>query len=207
MNHLGHFITFEGGEGAGKTTLIHEMARRLSSGDKPVLVTREPGGTRIGEAIRSILLDSPSLTKEGELCLFLASRAQHVQEVILPALKEGRIVLCDRFNDSTIAYQGAARGLGVDLVTRFCHLVSQGVVPDLTFYLDIDPQIGLARVGALRTKDRIEAEELHFHIQIRKAYLEIQATEPLRCISIDASQSIEQVIEEAMQCVQKRLHV
>ncbi len=202
MTRRGHFITFEGGEGAGKTTLIHEMARRLSSQGTPVLVTREPGGTQIGEGIRAMLLESPGLAKETELCLFLASRAQHIQEVILPALQEGRTVLCDRFNDSTIAYQGEGRGLGMEKVALFCELISQGVTPQLTIYLDIDPQIGLARVGALRSKDRIEAEELHFHIQIRKAYLAIQRKEPNRFILIDASRSIEEVIRDAMHRVE-----
>lgn len=203
MIHSGHFITFEGGEGAGKTSVIREMARLLSSFGTSVLVTREPGGTQIGESIRSLLLETASLTAEAELALFLASRAQHIAEKILPALKEGRTVLCDRFNDSTIAYQGAGRGLGMKQVAACCELISQGVSPDLTLYLDIDPQIGLARVGATRSKDRIEAEELHFHNTIRQAYLEIARQEPNRFVRLDASQPLETVIQEALHCVRK----
>lgn len=198
----GSFITFEGGEGAGKTTLIQKMASLLVKEGQQVLVVREPGGTEVGEKIRSILLEhSGPLSPYAELALFLASRAQHIMEVIGPALKAGKIVLCDRFNDSSVAYQGAARGLGMEAVASFCQFVSQGIEPNLTFYLDIDPRIGLARAAIERKQDRIEAEKLMFHEKIREAFLEIVRAHPHRMHRLDASLSPEQVCEEAMKKV------
>src|SRR5260221_14604324 len=135
----GLFITFEGGEGAGKTTLIEEIARQLASEGYSVLKTREPGGTKLGEHIRAILLQhTEPVSPYSELCLFLASRAQHILEVIGPALEAKKIVLCDRFNDSSIAYQGAARGLGMDKGAEFCEFISQVLQPNLTLYLDLE---------------------------------------------------------------------
>lgn len=198
----GILITFEGGEGAGKTTLIDEMARKLSGRDRIVLKTREPGGTKLGEHIRSILLQHPEpISPYAELSLFLASRAQHIVEVIGPALEQGKIVLCDRFNDSSVAYQGAARGLGMEEVRAFCKFISQGVEPALTFYLDLDPQIGLARAAKERSQDRIEAETLLFHQKIREAYLSIHHKNPHRFHLIDASLPPQRVLEEAMKRV------
>jgi dTMP kinase len=142
------FITFEGGEGAGKTTLIDSIARQLAASHYYVVKTREPGGTHLGEHVRTLLLhdhtDQP-LSSYAELFLFLAARAQQLDEVIRPALEERKIVLCDRFNDSTIAYQGIARGLGLEQVAELCGLVCRETQPHLTFYLDIDPSLGLAR--------------------------------------------------------------
>lgn len=195
----GLFITFEGGEGAGKTTLIEEIAKQLEEAGKSVLKTREPGGTKLGEHIRSILLDHKDpVSPYAELSLFLASRAQHVIEVIAPALKEGKIVLCDRFNDSSVAYQGAARGLGMEEVSEFCKFISQGVVPNLTLYLDIDPKVGLARAAKSRKQDRIESETLRFHEKIREAFLEIHKKDPERFQLLDANLSAKAVFEEAM---------
>lgn len=202
----GIFITFEGGEGAGKTTLINEMARQLSKEGHSVLKTREPGGTKLGEHIRTFLLQhSEPLSFYAELSLFLASRAQHVFEVIGPALEAGKIVLCDRFNDSSVAYQGAARGLGTERVRAFCSFISQGVEPQLTFYLDLDPKIGLARAAKDRKQDRIEAETLIFHEKIREAFLEIHRADPHRFHLIDASLSPAQVLNEAMKRVRRHV--
>lgn len=199
----GFFITFEGGEGAGKTTLMDEMARQLSKEGRHVLKTREPGGTKLGEYIRAILLQhTEPVSPYAELSLFLASRAQHVMGVIGPALEQGKIVLCDRFNDSSIAYQGAARGLGMEQVSAFCKFISQGIEPQLTLYLDLDPKVGLARAAKERKQDRIESEALIFHQKIREAYLAIHRAEPHRFHLIDANLSPEKVFEEAM----KRVH-
>ncbi|MBF8262627.1 MAG: tmk, partial [Parachlamydiales bacterium] len=164
----GLFITFEGGEGAGKSTLIDEVARQLASDGYHVVKTREPGGTHIGEHIRSLLLDHAQnrpLSAYAELCLFLAARAQQIEEIIAPALEARKIVLCDRFNDSTIAYQGVARGLGVEEVSAFCQFICHGIQPQLTLYLDIDPAVGLSRarrdqpqIAGARGYDRIESE-------------------------------------------------
>jgi dTMP kinase len=206
--HRGLFITFEGGEGAGKTTLIEEVARQLASDGYHVVKTREPGGTYLGEHIRSLLLEHSSahpLNAYSELCLFLAARAQHIEEVILPELENRKIVLCDRFNDSTIAYQGAARGLGVEKVSQFCDFVCHGVRPDLTMYLDIDPAIGLARarrdlppIAGARGYDRIESEGLAFHQQIREAFLAIHARDPRRFVLFDATQTPVIIFSDAM---------
>jgi dTMP kinase len=195
----GLFITFEGGEGAGKTTLIEEIARTLTSEGYSVIKTREPGGTKLGEHIRSILLQhSEPVSAYAELSLFLASRAQHVMEVIGPALEAGKIVLCDRFNDSSVAYQGAARGLGMEKVREFCSFVCQGVEPNLTLYLDLDPELGLSRAAKARTQDRIESETVLFHRKIREAYLEIHKAEQHRFRLIDATLPPARVFQEAM---------
>ena len=188
-------ITFEGGEGAGKTTLIQRLHIELKSQGKNVLQTRAPGGTQIGSAIRDMLLHIQGLSSRAELLLFLADRAQHVEEVIAPALKEGRIVLCDRFNDSTLAYQGGARGFDEEWIQKLCAFATDTLQPDLTFYLDIDPEVGLRRVS--RSKDRIESEKLEFHQKIRAAYLRIAKKEPKRFHVLDASKTPEEVFGSA----------
>jgi dTMP kinase len=207
----GVFITFEGGEGAGKTTLIDEVARQLASEGHHIVKSREPGGTHLGEHIRSLLLDHPAghpVSSYAELGLFLAARAQHIQVVIAPALEARKIVLCDRFNDSTIAYQGAARGLGIEKVEGFCEFMCQGLVPHLTLYLDIDPSLGLSRarrgsheVAGARGYDRIESEGLMFHAKIREAFREQQKLHPQRFRLLDASQPPAVVYAEAMKLI------
>lgn len=203
----GLFITFEGGEGAGKTTLIEAIAQQLSSERRSVLKTREPGGTPLGEEIREILLKprKEKLSPYAELSLFLASRAQHIQELIQPALSLGKVVLCDRFNDSSIAYQGMARGLGMEKVASFCQIASAGVTPQITFYLDIDPEIGLKRAKSRHTQDRIEAEELSFHKKIREGYLLIAKKESSRFCVLDAEESPETVFQKAMELIYKHV--
>lgn len=198
LNH-GLFITFEGGEGAGKTTLIESIVAALHQRGYLTLKTREPGGTRLGEEMRRMLLDNKTpLSPYAELALFLASRAQHIAEVIAPALSEKKVVLCDRFNDSSIAYQGVARGLGPDRVADICDFFSEGLQPQLTFYLDIDPVVGLQRALRERSQDRIEAEDLFFHQKIRDAYHAIQKKHPHRMHLLDASRLPEAVFHEAM---------
>lgn len=198
----GIFITFEGGEGSGKTTLIESLFRHLTAEGYTVLKTREPGGTKFGEDLRKILLDHKDpISPYAELSLFLASRAQHVAEVIGPALEEGKIVLCDRFNDSSVAYQGAARGLGMEKVRAFCEFVCQGVNPHLTLYLNLDPEIGLARAAKAREKDRIEAETLMFHRRIQEAYIAIHRAEQARFRLINAELPPDRVFDEAMKLI------
>ena len=193
------FISFEGGEGAGKSTLIEKIYAHLAHLGKPVLLTRAPGGTMTGELIRHLLLhhDEKDISARTELFLFLADRSQHVQEVILPALNQKNIVLCDRFNDSTVAYQGGARGFEIDWIRKLCHFATQDLEPDITLYLDIDPLEGLSRVK--RSKDRIEKETLAFHQKIRSAYLAIAKKEPKRFHVLDGSQPPDDVFEHAMQ--------
>lgn len=200
MKKKGTFITFEGGDGAGKTTLIDKIYKYLEKSDRDVLKTRAPGGTETGQEIRTLLLhkhDAP-LSKRAELLLFLADRAQHVDELILPALKTGKIVLCDRFNDSTIAYQGGARGFTDKFVRGLCSFACDDLEPDLTLYLDLDPKIGFERnKKAGLEKDRIESETLKFHQKIRTAFKQIAKKEPKRFIIIDASKTPEEVYSQA----------
>ncbi len=188
------FITFEGGEGSGKTTQLKALLTHLRSTDRGVVETRDPGGTPIGKQIRALLLDRDNIrmAPATELLLYEASRAQLVHEVIRPALAAGRIVLCDRFTDSTVAYQGYGRGLDLGLIARLNALAAGGLRPDLTFLLDLDPAVGLLRATqrvAERQEghDRIEGEVLAFHQRIRTGYRTIAAAEPGRVTILDAS--------------------
>ena len=202
----GLFITFEGGEGAGKTTLIRKLRERLESEGLSCIVTREPGGTPLGEQIRTLLLHQADMSPWSELLLFLAARAQHLHEVILPAVNEGKVVLCDRFNDSSIAYQGVARELGREKVTQLCRQATEGVQPDLTFFLDLPPQEGFARAHKdNRTLDRLESLKIDFHEKVRQGFLAIAKDEPTRVTVLDASRSEEQVFEEAIAALSRKL--
>ena len=202
------FITFEGGDGAGKTTLIDKVYHYLNKSGRSVFKTRAPGGTEIGKEIRHLVLhrNDAHLAKRAELLLFLADRAQHVEELILPALIKGEIVLCDRFNDSTIAYQGGARGFTAGLVGNLCDFACDGLEPDLTLYLDLDPKIGFERARkAGLTKDRIESETLKFHQNIRKAFRQIAQKNPKRFMIIDASLTPEDVFTSAKEKIDAAL--
>ncbi len=211
------FISVEGGEGAGKTTLIGHLERTLGARGITVVKTREPGGTELGNQIRAWLLTRSATMKidaKAELLLFLAARAQHIEEVIQPALAAGKVVICDRYNDSTIAYQGAGRGLGVDWVRNLCLNICGQVVPDLTFYLDVNPTTGLnrtrratkenARAGEV---DRIEAEKKDFHERIRTAFVHFAKAEPERFCLIDANQPQRLVIDRAKAILEMHFHV
>lgn len=203
----GLFITFEGGDGAGKTTLIDGISRHLVKKGFSWMKTREPGGTELGEEVRHLVLKlrTHSISPFAELCLFLASRAQHVSEVIEPALNEGKIVLCDRFHDSSVAYQGIARSLGAEEVFRMSSFVSHHLQPDLTFYIDVPPSIGLERVKGARSQDRLESEGVTFQEKIREAYLSIQKKEPQRMRLLNGLLSMEEVLKEALSIVDEIL--
>lgn len=198
-----HFITIEGGEGAGKTTLINALEKTLQGWGYAVVKTREPGGSLLGNEIRNWLLDRHKEMKIGglaELLMFLAARAQHIEELIAPAIAEGKVVICDRFNDSTIAYQSGGRGLDEAFVRSLCLDVCGKTLPELTFFLDIDPKIGLERTQRTSKEnagageiDRIESEKIEFHQRVRKVFAGIAQAEPNRFITIDASQSSEEV--------------
>ena len=190
------FITFEGGEGSGKSTQVARLARRLKTSGLPVLVVREPGGTRVGEGVRALLLDPEhsGLDATAELLLYEASRAQLVADVIEPALEAGEIVICDRFYDSTTAYQGFARGLSLDRIRELNEIASLGIVPDRTVVLDIDPALGIQRATRQGT-DRLEAESLAFHEAVRRGFLAIAAEEPGRVRVVDANCSPDQVAQ------------
>ena len=182
----GLFITFEGVEGAGKTTQIALLRAALEKDGRAVCVTREPGGDKIAEGIRSLLLHS-EMTPRAELLLFLAARAQNVESVIRPHLKGGGIVLCDRFIDSSVAYQGVARGLGRDETAILNEFAVGGVIPDLTFLLDLLPETGLARQSE---KNRMEAEAIEFHRLVREGYLSEAARFSSRFCVLDANSDI-----------------
>lgn len=196
-------ITFEGGEGVGKSTLIASLADVLRKRGLEVVVTREPGSTPLGEALRGQLLEvRQEIAPLSELFLFLAARIEHVERVIKPALKRGASVLCDRFNDSTIAYQGAGRGVGVERARFFCEEATKGTTPHLTFLLDMPPKEAMARLK--RGKDRIEAESLDFHERVREAYLQVAKHDPKRVIVIDASKSPGEVLTTALSYVDRK---
>jgi dTMP kinase len=185
------FITFEGIEGCGKTTQIRRLKRSLEKGGIPCLATFEPGGTEVGRKIRKILLDSRNITLMplAELLLYAADRAQHVQEVIKPALRKGLWVLCDRFSDATAVYQGFVRGQDEGLVKFLNERVTQGLVPDLTFLLDCPVEVGLARATSRnnRGQDRFEREKVAFHRKVREGYLELSRKHGKRFAVIDAA--------------------
>lgn len=196
----GLFVTFEGGEGTGKTTQLKALLTHLRAAGWDAVETRDPGGTPIGKQIRGLLLDPAhgGMAAASELCLYEASRAQLVHEVIRPALDAGRIVLCDRFTDSTVAYQGYGRGLDLDLIARMNALATDGLRPDLTVLLDLDPEAGLARATQRATQrqgrhDRIEEEVLAFHQRVRAGYRAIAAAEPGRVAVLDAARGMAEI--------------
>lgn len=207
----GHFVTLEGGEGAGKSTLLFELAAYFTQRGFEVITTREPGGSRLGEVVRDWLLRQDatmSICPEAELLLFLAARAQHIRELILPALESGKVVLCDRFNDSTIAYQGGARGLGVKYTQDLCHLVCGKVEPQLTLLLNVTPEVGLHRSRGLEKEqsiagelDRIESEDLAFHKRLNEAFKALAKREPFRIYTIDADRPQADVLKEAKRAI------
>lgn len=197
----GFFLTVEGGEGTGKSTLIDRLYQYLTVEKKiSVLRSFEPGGTSLGEDLRKFLLhrEDESISSRSELLLFLADRAHHVDTVILPALQQGQVVICDRFTDSSIAYQGYARQLAnMDNLLDICSFATNQLVPDLTFYLDVDPEISLNRLQ--RKKDRMESEDIEFHKKVRQGYLNLVRENPQRMIQLDASESIENVAKKSIE--------
>lgn len=207
MHHdCGFFITIEGGEGTGKSTLAGGLFDYLTKQEKRVVLKSfEPGGTPMGQEIRKILLHrEEKLSPRSELFLFLADRAHHVDSVIRPALAEEQIVIVDRFTDSSIAYQGSGRKLcELSFLKEVCHFAAGGLVPDITFFLDLDPENGLLRIQ--RQRDRIEGEALEFHKRVRQGYLDLAKKEPHRIQILDASQSKEEVYEEALRKLKKAM--
>ena len=201
----GLFISFEGGDGSGKTTQFRSFAEYLRNRGFDVVTTREPGGTRISEKIREILLD-PECTEMDDMTealLFAASRAQHVEELIRPSVKAGKIVLCDRFVDSSIVYQGFGRGLG-DSVRAINEHAVRGLYPDVTFLLDISPEEGRKRNGNAGKNDRLEKQSIEYHAMVAEGYRKLAAAEPDRFIVIDASAGIEKVAADIIAAFEAR---
>ena len=203
----GLFVTFEGGEGSGKSTQLERLAARLrAQGPEPVM-TREPGGTPFAERVRGLLLDSPDPPGPlAEALLMVAARADLVRRVLEPALRSGRVVLCDRYADSTLAYQGAGRGLDMALLSALNRAATGGLMPDLTLLFDIDPAIGMARrERASGPTNRLDREPLEFHQRVRGFYLELAAREADRFVVLDAGQPPDQVATRVWSALEERL--
>ncbi|HTF99896.1 MAG TPA: dTMP kinase [Nitrospirota bacterium] len=207
------FVTFEGIEGSGKSTQIVMLANYLSAQNRHVTLTREPGGTEIGDQVRKILLDpsNVALDPKAELLLYAAGRAQHLAELISPELRAGRIVMCDRFSDATLAYQGFGRGLDQAMIRALDRIVTNGIRPDLTMLLDIEAAAGLARARGrnrhtgLEAEARFENEELAFHERVREGYLRLAKDEPERFRVIDAARAPEVIQVELRKIVNESL--
>lgn len=193
----GLFITFEGADGCGKTTQLMLLAKYLKSQGRDVVVTREPGARGLGEKIREILLNyDGEVSSQAEAFLFLADRAQHIDVIVNPAVKSGKIVLCDRHTDSSVAYQGYGRGLDIERINMLNNIATGGRKPDLTFVFDIDVETSMKRVGS--EKDRMESAGMEFFNRVRNGYLEIAKQEPERVKVVNAARSIEDIHKDVV---------
>ncbi|HHW99857.1 MAG TPA: dTMP kinase [Acholeplasmataceae bacterium] len=193
------FISFEGGEGSGKTTVIERLSNELNQLGYNIVKTREPGGSKIAEQIRDVILaiDNTNMDFLTEAYLYAASRRQHLVDIIIPALNEEKIVLCDRFIDSSLAYQGYARELGIEKVYKINEFVTNGFLPDLTIYIDVDPSIGLKRIKSNNRKvDRLDMEAITFHQKVRQGYLEVAKLYSNRIRIVDGNRDIEEIYNE-----------
>lgn len=203
----GLFITFEGIEGCGKSTQSELLAERIEAAGHAVVRTREPGGTHLAERVRSIVLDPEigDLNPVAELLLFEAARAQHVAQVIRPALANGSVVVCDRYIDSTTAYQGGGRGMDIELIERMHETATGGLLPALTFWLDVPLDVGLGRAASRKTTDRMEQESRDFHERVRAVFEELSRRYSGRFVRVDGEADVETIAESIWQRVQPRL--
>ena len=206
----GYFVSFEGPDGAGKSTVLKEVLNQIGSELKTqYLVTREPGGSKIAEKIRDIILDpaNDKMDNKTEALLYAASRSQHVEEIIRPALKEGKVVFSDRYVDSSLAYQGAGRDLGIQEVKQINDFATDKLDPDLTFFLDLAPEVGLKRIEKLRPgqEDRLEQENLAFHKKVYAGFLKVKEMYPERLVTVDATQPIDQVVAQVIAILKQRM--
>ena len=205
----GTLISFEGPEGAGKSSVLEAILPLLEEKGIPFITTREPGGVDIAEKIRQVILDPDhtSMDAKTELLLYIASRRQHLVERVLPALAAGKVVLMDRFIDSSVAYQGYGRGLSVEAIEWLNQFATDGLKPDLTLYFDLDVEEGLARIARNHEREvnRLDLEGLELHYKVRKGYLALAEKEPERIVKIDASQSFEAVLADVLTILEKRL--
>lgn len=209
MNTKGYFITLEGGEGSGKSSVIKLIVERLQKEGYQVLQTREPGGVKIAEEIRNIILDKANTSMDGktEALLYAASRRQHLVEKIIPALDKGMIVISDRYIDSSLVYQGVARGIGIQEVYEMNLFAIDKILPNLTLILDIEPEIGLQRINKnnQREVNRLDLESLSFHHKVRDGYRKLKDLYPERIEIVDASKSLEEVFENCYSLIEKTL--
>lgn len=204
------FITFEGPDGSGKSTVIKKVYEKLINDGYPIVLTREPGGTPIAEKIRNVILDNDNtaLDARTEALLYAASRRQHLVEKIWPALREGKIVLCDRFLDSSLAYQGGGRHLGIENVLNVNLFATENTYPDLTLFFSISPEEGLKRVSAdkKRVADRLDNENENFHHDVYNAFLKVVNDNKNRIVVIDATKSVDEVVDSAYKIIKDRLN-
>ena len=194
----GLFISIEGNDGSGKSTVISALKEELAKRGLDVIYTREPGGSYVAEKIRTVILDvdNKAMDDKTEALLYAASRRQHLIETVLPAISRGKIVVCDRFIDSSLAYQGVGRGLGIDEVYQMNQFATDGILPDLTIYLLVDPQIGLQRKSHQKELDRLESEKLDFHTKVYEAYLTLAKRFSNRVVIVDGSGSIKEECDQ-----------
>lgn len=196
----GYFITLEGNEGAGKSSIVTLASQYLAAKGIEVVTSREPGGIAIAEQIRSVILDHNNTMMDGrtEALLYAAARRQHYIEKIVPTLKQGKTIICDRFIDSSLAYQGHARGLGIDDILVINQFAIDNLFPDLTLYLDVDPELGLKRImeNERREVNRLDLESMSFHQKVREGYLEVLNRFPQRIVKINANENLENVFEQ-----------
>lgn len=204
------FITLEGPEGSGKTSAINIVVNKLKEEGYTIIQTREPGGTPIAEQIRNVILDinNTKLDSRAEALLYAASRRQHLVEKVWPAIKEGKIVICDRYLDSSLAYQGGARNLGIDEVLNINLFATENTMPDLTLLFDLDPELGLERIhkNANREVNRLDLEKLEFHKKVRETFLSLSKRFSDRFVVLDASKPLEEVAANAYKAIKERLN-
>lgn len=201
MSKMSAFITFEGPEGSGKTTVIQEVAQKLEK-KYNVVLTREPGGVKTGEQIREVLLEGDNMDDRTEALLFAASRREHLVGKVIPSLKNGKLVLCDRYIDSSLAYQGYARGIGIEQVKSINEFAINGLYPDITIYLDVSVEVGRERIlSNQRNQNRLDQEDIAFHEKVVEGYKKIIHNESERFIVIDADRSIDEVVNATYESI------
>lgn len=199
------FITFEGPEGSGKTTVIQQVAEKLKN-EYNIILTREPGGVKTGEQIREVLLEGDTMDDRTEALLFAASRREHLVGKVIPALNTGKVVLCDRYIDSSLAYQGYARGIGIEVVKSINEFAINGLYPDITIYLDVSVEVGRERIlKNQRDQNRLDQEDVKFHEKVVEGYKKIIHNESERFIVINANQSIDKVVNTTYESITKYL--
>jgi len=207
MKQKGYFITFEGPDGSGKTTISNLVYQKLKDNQFDCVYTREPGGIEIAEKIRDIILNPEHITmdKKTEALLYAASRRQHLIEKVLPALENNKIVICDRFVDSSLAYQGVGRDIGFDEVYAINEFAIEGHLPDLTIFLDIDAETGLKRIQDRAFKDRLDLEDISFHERVFEGYQEVLRKFKKRIVLVDARKTIDEIVEDSYRIIVERL--
>ncbi len=203
------FVTIEGPEGSGKSSVTKEVVKLLEKDGEQVVLTREPGGTPIAEQIREVILNKENTAMDPvtEALLYAAARRQHLKEKVWPLSKEGKIIISDRFLDSSLAYQGGARGLGIDYILEMNQFATEGYYPELTLLFDIDPRIGLARIAANKGREvnRLDLEKIDFHDSVRQTFLDLAKRFPERFVVLDASKPFDEVVQDAYHAIKNRL--